>query len=59
MKIDSRDEDLRAVMSSREDALREVEKLVHHTEMMEKNNRQKVAITLDTHFKFRVLHCSD
>jgi hypothetical protein len=42
MKSERKDDELRAVMESREGALREVEKLVHHTETMDRNNRQKV-----------------
>ncbi|KAK3746553.1 hypothetical protein QZH41_017036, partial [Actinostola sp. cb2023] len=42
LKCERKDEDLRAVMDSREEALHEVEKLVHHTENMDRNNRQKI-----------------
>lgn len=42
MQNERKDDELRAVMESREEALREVEKLVHHTENMERNSRHKV-----------------
>ena len=37
-----KDNDLRSVMKSREDALREVEKLVKHTEALERKYTEKV-----------------
>ncbi|EDO39485.1 predicted protein [Nematostella vectensis] len=37
-----RDSDLRAVITSRDEALREVEKLVHHTEALERNYQNKI-----------------
>lgn len=40
-----KDADLRSVMQSREDALREVEKLVQHTETLERKYTDKVITT--------------
>ena len=37
-----KDSDLRSVMQSREDALREVEKLVKHAEALERKYTEKV-----------------
>ena len=39
-----KDSDLRSVMQSREDALREVEKLVQHTETLERKYTEKVIL---------------
>ena len=39
-----KDNDLRSVMKSREDALREVEKLVKHTEALERKYTEKVSV---------------
>jgi len=40
-----KDADLRSVMQSREEALREVEKLVQHTETLERKYTDKVITT--------------
>ena len=40
-----KDVDLRSVMQSREEALREVEKLVQHAEMLERKYTDKVIMT--------------
>lgn len=40
-----KDADLRSVMQSREEALREVEKLVQHTETLERKYTEKVFTT--------------
>ena len=50
-----KDADLRSVMQSREEALREVEKLVQHTETLEKKYTDKVITTFGVKEDFLAL----